>query len=144
MKIVFVGAVEGSRIALDALIKAGLPPALSSLPRNGWIHSDYADLSTVAKSLTAQALRAKHNAPDYRCKRASTGLCRSGLVQISRRIRAIARYGNIGFIQPGHAFEDEAVIRGNPPIEARWVNTLLRMGTEPAQSCSNSISFAAA
>lgn len=51
MRVVYVGTVEGSRVGLESLIRAQLPPALVvTLPstRSGR-HSDFADLSATAR-----------------------------------------------------------------------------------------------
>ena len=118
MKIVFLGAVEGSRIALDALIKAGLPPGLviTLPPEMAGRHSDYADLSTVAKLADSTVLFAQNiNAPDVidAMRRVEPDLCLIiGWSQICKaEFRAIARYGNIGFHPaPLPRFRGRAVI----------------------------------
>ncbi|WP_026622534.1 methionyl-tRNA formyltransferase (plasmid) [Ensifer sp. WSM1721] len=52
MRIVFVGAVESSRIALEALIKVGRAPALviTLPPELAGRHSDFVELGTVARA----------------------------------------------------------------------------------------------
>lgn len=52
MRIALVGAVEGSRVALDALLGAGFPPALLvTLPLEaGDRHSDFIDLASPARA----------------------------------------------------------------------------------------------
>lgn len=104
MKIVFVGAVEGSRISLDALIRVGLPPALviTLPPELAGRHSDYADLSTMAKLAGSTVIFAQNiNSPDVIdvMRRVEPDLCLViGWSQICKaEFRAIARYGNIGF-----------------------------------------------
>lgn len=104
MNIVFVGAVDGSRVALDALIKAGLPPALviTLPPELAARHSDYADLSTMAELANSAVLFAQDiNAPDVInvMRRTEPDLCLViGWSRICKaEFRAIARYGNIGF-----------------------------------------------
>lgn len=59
MKTAFIGAVEGSAVALRAICDAGLPPALVitlPLDRAG-AHSDFADLGPLAQSCGARLLR---------------------------------------------------------------------------------------
>ena len=118
MKIVFVGAVEGSRIALDALIKAGQPPTLviTLPPELAGRHSDYADLSTMAKLAGSTVLFTQNiNARDVIdvMRRAEPDLCLIiGWSQICKaEFRAIARHGNIGFHPaPLPRFRGRAVI----------------------------------
>ncbi|MBP1886771.1 methionyl-tRNA formyltransferase [Sinorhizobium mexicanum] len=52
MRIVFVGAVEGSSIALDALIRAGRAPSLTITlpPEAAARHSDFVDISGPARA----------------------------------------------------------------------------------------------
>lgn len=52
MRIVFVGAVEGSSIALDALIRAGRAPSLTITlpPEAAARHSDFVDISGAARA----------------------------------------------------------------------------------------------
>jgi methionyl-tRNA formyltransferase len=118
MKTTFVGTVEGSKIALDALVKAGLPPALviTLPPELAGRHSDYADLSTIAKSAGSAVLFTRDiNAPDVieTMRRAEADLCLViGWSQICKsEFRATARYGNIGFHPaPLPRFRGRAVI----------------------------------
>lgn len=118
MKIVFVGAVEGSKIAFDALVKASLPPALviTLPPELAGRHSDYADLSTMAKLAGSAVLFTQNiNAPDVidAMRRTEPDLCLIiGWSQICKaEFRAIARFGNIGFHPaPLPRFRGRAVI----------------------------------
>ncbi len=104
MRIAFVGAVEGSRIALEALIRAGAAPDLViTLPaEKAERHSDFADLTTPAKAAgcdvyhtssinspeTISALRTAE--PDYCFVVGWSQICHA-------EFRAVARSGNIGF-----------------------------------------------
>jgi len=100
----FVGAVEGSRIALEALIAAGRAPALVvTLPPNAASrHSDFSDLSAIA----ADAGIDVHHTIDINSP-ATTATLRQleadlamviGWSQICKQeFRSLARLGSIGF-----------------------------------------------
>ena len=118
MKIVFVGAVEGARIALDALISAGLTPALviTLRPELAGRHSDYADLSTIAQLADSTVIFEQNiNSPDVidAMRHVDPDLCLViGWSQICKKeFRAIARCGNIWFHPaPLPRFRGRAVI----------------------------------
>ncbi|MFN0192919.1 MAG: methionyl-tRNA formyltransferase [Aestuariivirga sp.] len=104
MKTVFAGAVEGSRIALDALIGAGLAPALvvTLPPSAAGRHSDFSDLTSVAEAAgievhhtqtingaaTIAALRALE--PDLAMVIGWSQICK-------QEFRSVAKLGCIGF-----------------------------------------------
>ena len=104
MKLAFVGAVEGSRVVLDALICAGLPPSLvvTLPPQARDRHSDYCDLQpSAAAAGSAIHFTTSINAPET--LEALAGFAPDltmviGWSQICKaKFRAIARIGNIGF-----------------------------------------------
>ncbi|QRM57002.1 methionyl-tRNA formyltransferase [Sinorhizobium sp. BG8] len=104
MRIVFVGAVETSRVALEALVRAGRPPALViTLPREAaHRHSDFSDLRSLARACgsrvfettninspeTLEAMRAVD--PDLTLVIGWSQVCREPF-------RAVARGGSVGF-----------------------------------------------
>ncbi|WP_126975683.1 methionyl-tRNA formyltransferase [Frigidibacter oleivorans] len=104
MRTVFVGAVEGSRVGLDALCAAGLPPALVvTLPPDlAHRHSDYADLAPLA---------ARHGIPLHLTRRSDADETCEAIAALAPdlvlvigwsqlcgpRFRAIPRLGCIGF-----------------------------------------------
>ena len=104
MRFALVGAVEGSRIALDALLSKGMLPSLVvTLPPDAADrHSDFADLTTPARAVgitvchttnvnaedTLAAVRA--SAPDLILVLGWSQICRQSF-------RAIPRLGVIGF-----------------------------------------------
>ena len=104
MKTAFVGAVEGSAIALDALISAGMAPGLVvTLPLElASRHSDFSDLEPYARaggsdllrvadingSTTLDALGAFE--PDLVLVIGWSQICKE-------KFRSIARLGNVGF-----------------------------------------------
>ena len=53
MRIAFVGAVEGSRVAFDALVEAGMTPSLlvTLAADASTRHSDFVDLSGPARAV---------------------------------------------------------------------------------------------
>jgi methionyl-tRNA formyltransferase len=118
MKTVFIGAVEGSKVALDALIKAGIPPALviTLPPDQASRHSDYADLTGMANSAGCKVLFTSDiNSDDVigALRLVEPDLCLViGWSQICKeRFRAIAKHGNIGFHpSPLPRFRGRAVI----------------------------------
>ncbi|MGZ2378555.1 methionyl-tRNA formyltransferase [Sinorhizobium medicae] len=104
MRIVFVGAVESSKIALEALIKAGRPPALviTLPPEAAGRHSDFVDLGNLALA----AGSAVHHTTDINALEtleAVTAVAPDltlviGWSQVCRRpFREIARVGTAGF-----------------------------------------------
>ena len=104
MRTVLVGAVEGSRIALDALIAAKLPPALVvTLPLEAAArHSDFADLTTPARSCGSAVFHATNvNAPQTLEAVAAVGpdlVLVLGWSQICKEpFRTMARLGTVGF-----------------------------------------------
>jgi methionyl-tRNA formyltransferase len=104
LRIVFVGAVEGSRIALDALLGADAAPALvvTLPPERSAAHSDFADLTTPAARAgvpvhhagnvndreTIEAIRAVE--PDLCLVIGWSQICK-------RELLSIPRLGSIGF-----------------------------------------------
>lgn len=104
MRFVLVGAVEGSRIALDALLSKGMLPSLvvTLPPEAADRHSDFADLTAPARAAgsavfhttnvnaeeTLEAVRA--SAPDLVLVLGWSQICRQAF-------RAIPRLGVIGF-----------------------------------------------
>ncbi len=104
MKVAFVGAVEGSAIALDALNSAGKAPGLviTLSPEVASRHSDYVDLAPLAKAggsatlyvtdinspSTIEALKAF--GPDLTLVIGWSQICGDAF-------RAVAEIGNIGF-----------------------------------------------
>jgi methionyl-tRNA formyltransferase len=118
MKSVFVGAVEGSRIALDALIAAGQAPAavVTLSPDRSGRHSDYADLAPIAKAAGSEVIFAndinsvgtiaalRQVAPDLCLVIGWSQICRA-------EFRSVAKIGNIGFHPaPLPRFRGRAVI----------------------------------
>ena len=104
MRVAFVGAVEGSAIALDALNLAGAPPGLVvTLPAEAASrHSDFVDLTPIAGAGGSAVLHAADvNAPtvidalrDFEVDLVLV----IGWSQICREaFRSVARVGNIGF-----------------------------------------------
>jgi methionyl-tRNA formyltransferase len=104
MKTVFVGAVEGSAIALDALIDAGMAPGLVvTLPLElASRHSDFVDLEPQAQAGGSDLLRVA----DINSSTALDALeafepdlvLVIGWSQICKeKFRSIARLGNVGF-----------------------------------------------
>ncbi|WEX89795.1 formyltransferase family protein [Sinorhizobium garamanticum] len=104
MRIVFVGAVEGSSIALDALIRAGRAPSLTITlpPEAAARHSDFVDISGPARAAgsavhyttninAAQTLEAMAAvAPDLTLVIGWSQICK-------QPFRDIAAKGTIGF-----------------------------------------------
>jgi methionyl-tRNA formyltransferase len=104
LRTVFVGAVEGSLVGLEALARAGLPPALvvSLPPERAARHSDFADLTATARAMDAAVLHAADvNAPEILAAIGAVDpdLCLViGWSQICREpFRRIGRLGAIGF-----------------------------------------------
>jgi len=104
VRTVFVGAVEGSRIALEALIGAGFAPALvvTLPPAAAARHSDFSDLTAIA----ASAGIALHHTQDINDAATIAALRRLrpeltmviGWSQICKQeFRDVARLGSIGF-----------------------------------------------
>ncbi|MEJ1157409.1 methionyl-tRNA formyltransferase [Prosthecomicrobium sp. N25] len=118
MRLVFVGAVEGSLVALNALIRAGLAPTLVvTLPAaNAGRHSDFADLIGPARA----AGSAVHETTDINAEATIAAIAAVepdvtaviGWSQICRApFRAVARLGSIGFHPaPLPRFRGRAVI----------------------------------
>jgi len=104
LRTVLIGAVEGSKVALDALIEAGLPPALVlTLPPDAADrHSDFVDLATPARNAGSDVLFTKSINDDETLESlaaAAPDLCLVlGWSQIcGGDFRAVAKIGNIGF-----------------------------------------------
>jgi methionyl-tRNA formyltransferase len=104
MQAVFVGAVEGSRVALEALIEAGRTPELVVTLADDVAHrhSDFADLTSPARAAGCKVLHVTDiNAPGTldAIRAVKPDLCMViGWSQICREpFREIARIGNIGF-----------------------------------------------
>jgi methionyl-tRNA formyltransferase len=104
MRVSFVGAVEGSQIAFDALIGAGHVPALLvTLPMEAALrHSDFVDLATPARARdikvhTTTNINAPETLETVAAARPDITLV-IGWSQICRQaFRDIARIGTIGF-----------------------------------------------
>ena len=104
MKTVFVGAVEGSRAALQAMCDAGHPPALvvTLPPELAKRHSDFADLSVVA---------AQHNIPVHHTPKSDSPETHAAIAAVAPDLllvigwsqlcgpafRALAPMGALGF-----------------------------------------------
>lgn len=118
MRIAFVGAVEGSLVALNALIDDGLAPILvvTLAPEAAHRHSDFADLAAPARRAgaavhftgninapeTVEAIRAA--APDLTMVVGWSQICREPF-------RAAARLGTLGYHPaPLPRFRGRAVI----------------------------------
>jgi methionyl-tRNA formyltransferase len=104
MRIVLVGAVEGSKVALDSLIRAATPPSLVvTLPAEAaHRHSDFVDLGGLALAAGSDVFYTSDiNSPATIDAIGATepDLCLViGWSQICReRFRSIARLGNLGF-----------------------------------------------
>ena len=104
MRIVFVGAVEGSKVAFDAMVGAGAPPSLvvTLPPESADRHSDFVDLTAPARVAGSAVFHTTDiNAPATldAIKAQEPDLCLViGWSQICREpFRAIARLGNVGF-----------------------------------------------
>jgi methionyl-tRNA formyltransferase len=118
MKTVFVGAVEGSKIALEALIRAGQTPAVvvTVPPGKASRHSDYANLVSMAKAAGSDVLfTSQINSPITiaAVRNVEPDLCMViGWSQIcSDEFLCIAKFGNIGFHPaPLPRFRGRAVI----------------------------------
>jgi len=107
MKIAFVGAVEGSAVALKALLQSGITPALvvTLPPDAAHRHSDYVDLAPLARAGGSALIYARHiNGLDVieALRSVETDLTLViGWSQICGNVfRSVARIGNIGF-HPG-------------------------------------------
>lgn len=118
MKSVFVGAVEGSRVALDALVRAGRAPALviTISPELASRHSDFADLAPMARAADSDVLFTSqiNSASTVAALRdVKPDLCMViGWSQICKEeFRSVAKFGNIGFHPaPLPRFRGRAVI----------------------------------
>lgn len=104
MRIVFVGAVEGSKVALEALINAGRPPVLVvTLPEDAaGRHSDFADIGSPAAKAGSAVFHTRNiNSPETiaAMERARPDVTLVlGWSQICKApFRAVARIGSIGF-----------------------------------------------
>lgn len=104
MRIVFVGAVESSKIALEALIKAKRTPVLviTLPPELAGRHSDFVDLGEVGRAAGSQVHHTTDiNSPETLEAMAAVAPDLSlviGWSQICRRpFREIARAGTVGF-----------------------------------------------
>ncbi|TPI50681.1 MULTISPECIES: formyltransferase family protein [unclassified Mesorhizobium] len=118
MRIAFVGAVEGSRVAFDALVEAGMTPSLlvTLAGEASKRHSDFVDLAGPARLAGAAVHLTKDiNAPDtidrLEAERPDLTMV-VGWSQICRgEFRSVARYGSIGFHPaPLPRFRGRAVI----------------------------------
>ncbi|MBB3937555.1 methionyl-tRNA formyltransferase [Aureimonas phyllosphaerae] len=118
IRTVFVGAVEGSLVALEALIAAGRAPVLvvTLPPESAHRHSDYVDLARPARKTgaavhfttninapeTVEAIRAA--APDLTMVIGWSQICREPF-------RSVARLGTLGYHpSPLPRFRGRAVI----------------------------------
>jgi methionyl-tRNA formyltransferase len=118
MKSVFIGAVHGSRIALEALIKSGHPPALVvTLPAEfAHRHSDFSDIADVARKAGCSIHFSQNiNATDTLdvLRMLAPDLCMTiGWSQICKpEFLSVAKLGNIGFHPaPLPRFRGRAVI----------------------------------
>lgn len=118
MKTLFLGAVEGSKVALQALIAADLKPTavLTLPPEAAGRHSDFADIGSPARAHGIEVLHTMNvNAPETLAavERLKPDLCLViGWSQICKApFRTIARLGNIGFHPAAlPAFRGRAVI----------------------------------
>ena len=118
MRIAFVGAVEGSQVALEALVAAGATPVLVMTlpPEASGRHSDFADLAAPARAAGA----AVHFATDINAPETVTALQHVrpdltmviGWSQICRGpFREVARLGTLGYHPaPLPRFRGRAVI----------------------------------
>ena len=104
MRTAFVGAVEGSAVALGALIRAGMSPGLviTLTPKVSLRHSDYVDLTPLAKAGGSEIIYAADvNGPDVieALRAFQTDLVLViGWSQIcGDAFRSVASIGNIGF-----------------------------------------------
>jgi methionyl-tRNA formyltransferase len=104
MKTAFVGAVEGSAIALDALMSAGMAPGLVvTLPLElANRHSDFADLEPYARAGGSDLLRVADINSSTTLD--ALGAFEPDLVLVigwsqicKEKFRSIARLGNVGF-----------------------------------------------
>lgn len=118
MRIAFVGAVEGSQVALEALVAAGATPVfVITLPREAsGRHSDFADLAAPARASGAAVYFAtdinspetvaalQHVRPDLTMVIGWSQICRGPF-------RAVARLGTLGYHPaPLPRFRGRAVI----------------------------------
>ncbi|KQQ86660.1 methionyl-tRNA formyltransferase [Aureimonas sp. Leaf324] len=118
VRTVFVGAVEGSLVALEALIQAGRVPVLvvTLPPEAAHRHSDFADLARPAREAGAAVyLTTNINAPETveAIRAAAPDLTMViGWSQICREpFRAVARLGTLGYHpSPLPRFRGRAVI----------------------------------
>lgn len=104
MKILFIGAVEGSKIAFDALVGAGIRPShvLTLPPERAKRHSDFVDIGAPARRIGSEVLYSDDINDALTLEKIETirpDLCLIiGWSQIChQRFRGIARLGNIGF-----------------------------------------------
>ncbi len=104
MRTVFIGAVEGSAKALDALCKAGLPPQLVvTLPLDlAHRHSDFADLGPICDAYSVPLHRSpKSEAPETLQRIAEVGpdlILVIGWSQLcGPALRILPKIGNLGF-----------------------------------------------
>ncbi|MBB4278591.1 methionyl-tRNA formyltransferase [Rhizobium mongolense] len=104
MRIVLVGAVEGSRVALAALVSSERPPALviTLPPTAADRHSDFADLSSMGRESGISFFHTTNvNSAETLAKIASIGpdvILVVGWSQIcGRPLRELASIGTIGF-----------------------------------------------
>jgi methionyl-tRNA formyltransferase len=104
MRTAFVGAVEGSAVALRALAAAGASPDLvvTLPPERSTRHSDHADLTPLARAAGSEPyLTDDVNAPETIARLAALGLDHVWVIgwsQIcSEAFMATARHGCIGF-----------------------------------------------
>ncbi|WP_274628685.1 methionyl-tRNA formyltransferase [Arvimicrobium flavum] len=104
MRTAFVGAVEGSAIALDALVRAGMPPDMLITLEAGAAdrHSDFVDLGGRGQAAGIEVVRTRsvNSQPVLEALSALEPdlVLVIGWSQICRgAFRSIARMGNIGF-----------------------------------------------
>ena len=118
MRFGFVGTVEGSAVAFEALVAAGMPPSLLvTLPREAAArHSDYYDLARPARELGIAVHEARNvNSPETIAALWAADLdlvLVLGWSQICHEeFRQVARHGSLGFHPaPLPRFRGRAVI----------------------------------
>jgi len=104
MKVILIGAVESTKVAFEALVKAQLPPThiVTLPPDKAGRHSDFVDLTKPALEIGAEVIYSSNINDDKTIKkleRIGPDLCLIlGWSQICHeKFRSIARLGNLGF-----------------------------------------------
>ena len=147
MKVAFVGAVEGSALALKALIAADMAPGLvvTLTPEAASRHSDFYDLSPLASQGGSDlACITNINAPETIDTLRQFGadlVLVIGWSQICKdEFRSVARIGNIGFHPAalprlrGRAVIPWTILLGERTTAASlfWIDEGTELGTDPA------------